>query len=110
MVAGIFVTLPALFLSPPFCRCASSPTGVQAVARVNPASYVIELGRRLMSIGHDWGQEVRILAVLAVAALVLMAATVAAFRAAAPPKQRSVASRGAGLLVEDRERYARRDG
>lgn len=82
MVAGIFVTLPALFLSPAFLPLRFQPDWVQAVARVNPASYVIEVGQRLMSIGNDWGQDVRMLAVLAVAALVLMPATVAAFRAA----------------------------
>jgi len=82
MVAGIFVTLPALFLSPAFLPLRFQPNWVQAVARINPASYVIDVGQRLMSIGNDWGQDVRMLAVLAVAALVLMPATVAAFRAA----------------------------
>src|SRR5215472_15484849 len=82
MVAGIFVTLPALFLSPAFLPLRFQPNWVQAVARINPASYVIDVGQRLMSIGNDWGQDVGMLGVLAAAALVLMPATVAAFRAA----------------------------
>jgi len=55
---------------------------VQTVARVNPASHVIGVGQALMSIGNDWGQDARMLPVLAIAALVLMPATFAAFRAA----------------------------
>ena len=82
MVAGIFLALPALFLSPAFLPLRFQPDWVQTVARVNPASYVISVGQSLMSIGNDWGQDARMLAVLAIAALVLMPATVAAFRAA----------------------------
>lgn len=52
------------------------------MARVNPASHVIGVGQALMSIGNDWGQDARMLPVLAIAALVLMPATFAAFRAA----------------------------
>jgi hypothetical protein len=41
---------------------------------------VIETGQQLMSTGNDWGQDVRTLIALAVAALVLVPASVAAFR------------------------------
>jgi hypothetical protein len=47
----------------------------------NPAAYVIETGQRLMSIGNDWGQDLRTLIALGVAALILVPAAVAAFRA-----------------------------
>ncbi len=82
MVAGIFVTLPAIFLSPAYFPLRFQPSWVQTVAKANPASYVIDVGQSLMSIGNDWAQDARMLAVLAVAALVAMPATVAAFRAA----------------------------
>jgi ABC-2 type transport system permease protein len=82
MVAGIFVTLPAIFLSPAFFPLRFQPSWVQTVAKANPASYVIDVGQSLMSIGNDWAQDARMVAVLAVAALVAMPATVAAFRAA----------------------------
>jgi hypothetical protein len=43
---------------------------------------VIETGQRLLNAGNDWGQDLRTLAAVAVAGLVLLPATVAAFRAA----------------------------
>ena len=82
MVAGVFLALPALFLSSAFLPLRFQPDWVQIVARFNPASYVIGVGQALMSVGNDWGQDLRMLAVLAVAALVLVPATVVAFRAA----------------------------
>ena len=82
MVAGIFLALPALFLSSAFLPLRFQPDWVQTVARFNPASYVIGVGQTLMSISNDWGEDLRMLAVLAIAALVLMPATVVAFRAA----------------------------
>jgi len=62
MVAGIFLALPALFLSPAFLPLRFQPDWVQTVARFNPASYVIGVGQALMSIGNDWGQDARMLA------------------------------------------------
>src|SRR5262249_18463891 len=82
MVAGIFLALPALFLSPAFLPLRFQPDWVQTVARFNPASYVIGVGQSLVSIGNDWGQDVSMLGVLVIAALVLMPAAAAAFRAA----------------------------
>jgi ABC-2 type transport system permease protein len=81
MVAGVFLALPALFLSSAFLPLRLQPEWVQTVARFNPASYVIDVGQSLTSIGNDWGQDVRMLVALAVAAVLLMPATVAAFRA-----------------------------
>jgi hypothetical protein len=56
---------------------------LQAVARGNPAAYVIETGQRLMNFGNSWGQDLRTLAVVAAAGLVLITAAVASFRASA---------------------------
>jgi ABC-2 type transport system permease protein len=81
MVTGFLLTLPTLFLTPAFFPEPLLPGWLQAVATVNPAAYVIETGQQLMSIGNDWGQDVRTVIALAVAALVLVPASVAAFRA-----------------------------
>ncbi len=83
LVAGLFLTLPALFLTPAFFPEPLPPGWLQAVATGNPAAYVIETGKRLMSIGHDRGQDLRTLIALVVAGFVLApgAAAVAAFRA-----------------------------
>jgi ABC-2 type transport system permease protein len=81
MAAGLFLTLPALFLTPAFFPKPLLPSWLQTVATGNPAAYVIETGQRLMSIGNDWGQDARALLALGVAALILVPAAVAAFRA-----------------------------
>jgi ABC-2 type transport system permease protein len=81
MVAGVLLTLPALFLSSAFFPEPLLPEWLQTVAPANPASYVIQTGQRLMSAGNDWGQDIRTLIALAAAALVLVPASVAAFRA-----------------------------
>jgi ABC-2 type transport system permease protein len=83
MVAGLFLTLPALFLTSAFFPGQLLPEWLRAVAKGNPAAYVIETGQRLMSLGNDWGQDLRTLIALAVAGLVLIPAAVSAFRAAA---------------------------
>jgi ABC-2 type transport system permease protein len=82
MVAGLILTLPALFLTPAFFPKPLLPEWLRSVAAGNPAAYVIETGQRLMSTGNDWGQDLRTLVALAVAGLVLIPTTVAAFRAA----------------------------
>jgi ABC-2 type transport system permease protein len=82
MAGGLFLTLPALFLTPAFFPEPLLPGWLQAVAAGNPAAYVIETGQRLMSIGNDWGQDVQALTALAVAALILVPAAVTAFRSA----------------------------
>jgi ABC-2 type transport system permease protein len=81
MVAGVLLTLPALFLSSAFFPEPLLPEWLQTFARANPASYVIQTGQRLMSAGNDWGQDIRTLIALAATALVLVPASVAAFRA-----------------------------
>jgi len=83
MVAGLLLTLPALFLSSAFFPRPLLPGWLQAVARGNPAAYVIETGQRLMNFGNSWGQDLRTLAVVAIAGLVLITAAVASFRASA---------------------------
>jgi ABC-2 type transport system permease protein len=80
MVAGLFLTLPALFLTPAFFPEPLLPDWLRTVANANPAAYVIETGQRFMSLGNDWGQDLRTLIALAVTALVLVPAAVAAFR------------------------------
>lgn len=57
MVGGLLLTLPILFLTPAFFPRPLLPEWVRAVATVNPAAYVIEMGQRLMSLGTDWGQD-----------------------------------------------------
>ncbi len=81
MVVGQFLTLSALFLTPAFFPKPLLPGWLQTVAMGNPAAYVIETGQRLMGIGNDWGQDLRTLIALGVAALILVPAAVAAFRA-----------------------------
>jgi ABC-2 type transport system permease protein len=81
MASGLLLTLPALFLTPAFFPEPLLPGWLQTVAKVNPAAYVIETGQRLMSIGNDWGQDGQTLIALAVTALVLVPASVAAYRA-----------------------------
>jgi ABC-2 type transport system permease protein len=81
MVAGQFLTLTALFLTPAFFPKELLPGWLQTVVKGNPAAYVIETGQRLMGIGNDWGQDVRTLIAVAVAALVLVPTAIAAFRA-----------------------------
>jgi hypothetical protein len=48
---------------------------------VEPGGYVIETGQRLMSVGNDWGLDLRTLAVVAGPGIVLVTAAVASFRA-----------------------------
>jgi ABC-2 type transport system permease protein len=81
MVAGLLLTLPALFLSPAFFPKPLQPGWLQVVADWNPAAYVIESGQRLMSAGSDWGLDLRTLGVVVGTGLVLVTAAVASFRA-----------------------------
>jgi ABC-2 type transport system permease protein len=80
MVGGLLLTLPALFLTPAFFPRQLLPGWLQGVSNINPATYVIETGQRLMSIGNSWTQDGRTLIALAVTAAVLIPASVAAFR------------------------------
>lgn len=82
MVAGLLLTLPALFLSPAFFPKPLQPGWLQAVAGWNPAAYVIETGQRLMTAGGDWGLDLRTLVVVLGTGLVLVSAASASFRAA----------------------------
>jgi ABC-2 type transport system permease protein len=82
MMAGLLLTLPALFLSPAFFPKPLQPSWLQAVAGWNPAAYVIETGQRLMTAGNDWALDLQTLAVVAGAGAVLVTAAVTSFRAA----------------------------
>ncbi len=78
-----FLTLPALFLSSAFFPLELQPGWLQAVARANPAAYVIQAGQALMTTGNSSAQDVRTLAALCVAAPMLVPSAVASFRATA---------------------------
>jgi ABC-2 type transport system permease protein len=81
MVVGILLTLTPLFLSSAFFPKPYLPGWLQAVMLGNPAAYVIETGQQLTGTGNAWGQDLRTIAALAVAGLILMPASVASFRA-----------------------------
>ena len=83
MVAGLLLTLPALFLSPAFFPKALQPGWLQAVSKANPAAYVIQTGQQLTNFGNSWGQDLSTLAIIAGVGLVLITATVVSFRASA---------------------------
>jgi len=80
MALGFFLTLPVLFMSSAFFPLRLQPGWLQAVARVNPAAYVITTGQALLNSGYQPGQQARTIIALAVAAAVLVPATVASFR------------------------------
>jgi ABC-2 type transport system permease protein len=82
MVGGLFVTLPVLFLSSAFFPLKFQPDWLQVVAKLNPAAYVISVEQALMNLDNDRGQDLAALAAVAVTALILVPATVAAFRTA----------------------------
>jgi ABC-2 type transport system permease protein len=82
MVLGFFLTLPVLFLSSAFFPKPLLPGWLQAAAKANPASYVIETGQHLAAAGNAWGQDLRTLLALAITAAVFIPLTVTAFRAA----------------------------
>jgi hypothetical protein len=72
MVAGLFLTLPALFLSSAFFPQEAATAGLAAGGHHRqPAASVIETGQRLVNTGDDWGQDLRTLVAAAVAGLVL---------------------------------------
>lgn len=81
MVVGLFLTLPALFLSSAFFPMPLLPAWLRDVADANPAAYVIQTGQQLMNTGNSWGQDGHTLAAIAIAAVLIIPAAVAAFRA-----------------------------
>ena len=83
MVGGLLLTLPILFLTPAFFPEPLLPQWIRAVASANPAAYVIETGQQLMSLGNDWGQDVRTLVALGATIVVLVPLAVLASRSAA---------------------------
>jgi ABC-2 type transport system permease protein len=82
MAVGLFLTLPALFLTSAYFPKPYLPGWLQGVMSVNPAAYVISTGQQLMSTGNSTSQDLKTLAALAVAALILVPSAVGVFRAA----------------------------
>jgi ABC-2 type transport system permease protein len=80
MVIGLFLTLPVLFLTAAFFPRPELPGWLRAVSRANPAAYVIEAGRNVMTFGNDWAALARTGGILAATLVVTLAAATAAFR------------------------------
>jgi ABC-2 type transport system permease protein len=80
MVIGLFLTLPVLFLTSAFFPRPELPGWLRAVSRANPAAYVIEAGRNVMTFGNDWAALARTGSILAATLVVTLAAATAAFR------------------------------
>jgi ABC-2 type transport system permease protein len=80
MVIGLFLTLPVLFLTSAFFPRPELPGWLRAVSRANPAAYVIEAGRNVMTFGNDWAVLARTGGILAATLVVTLAAATAAFR------------------------------
>jgi ABC-2 type transport system permease protein len=80
MALGFLLTLPVLFMSSAFFPLRLQPGWLQAVAKVNPAAYVITTGQDLLNSGYQPGQQAATVTALAVAAAVLVPAAVASFR------------------------------
>jgi len=80
MALGYLLTLPVLFMSSAFFPLQLQPAWLQRAADVNPAAYVIATGQQLLNSGNDAPQDVRTLIALAVAAAILVPATLLAFR------------------------------
>jgi ABC-2 type transport system permease protein len=80
MVIGLFVTLPVLFLTSAFYPRQEQSAWLRAVERGNPAAYVIDAGRHLLTSGNDWASAIRTGAILALLLAVTLTAATAAFR------------------------------
>jgi ABC-2 type transport system permease protein len=80
MALGFLLTLPVLFMSSAFFPLQLQPAWLQRVADANPAAYVITTGQQLLNSGNNAPQDVRTLIALAVAAAILVPATLLAFR------------------------------
>ncbi|MDA8040068.1 MAG: ABC transporter permease [Actinomycetota bacterium] len=80
MVVGFFLTLPVLFLSSAFFPLGLQPGWLQALARANPAAYVITAGQGLMNLGSYGPAVMPALVALGVTAAVLVPLTLCAFR------------------------------
>jgi ABC-2 type transport system permease protein len=80
MVIGLFLTLPVLFLTSAFYPRQEQSAWLRAVERGNPAAYVIDAGRHLLTTGIDWASAIRTGAILALLLAVTLTAATAAFR------------------------------
>lgn len=80
MALGFFLTLPVLFMSSAFFPLSLQPVWLQAAAKINPAAYVITTGQALLNSRYQPGQQAQTIIALAVAAAVLVPATVTSFR------------------------------
>lgn len=82
MVMGLFLTLPALFLSSAFFPQPLLPGWLRVISKVNPTSYVIDTAQHLMNLNNSWSQDGKTLLVLAISGAILIPAAVMAFRSA----------------------------
>jgi ABC-2 type transport system permease protein len=80
MLIGILITFPVLFLSTSFMPAVLLPGWLDAVAAVNPITYIVEALRHLVNTGWDWGSIGVALGVTGGLALVTVSAATAAFR------------------------------
>jgi len=80
MLIGILITFPVLFLSTSFMPSVLLPDWLDAVATVNPITYIVEAVRALVNTGWDWGAVGVALAVTGGLAVVTLTAATAAFR------------------------------
>ncbi|MHB1519596.1 MAG: ABC transporter permease [Acidimicrobiales bacterium] len=76
MVAGLFLTFPALFLSSAFFPMRLQPAWLRGIAKGNPVAYVVETGQHLMNIGSDGSLMLQTLAFLAAVGLTFTVAAV----------------------------------
>jgi ABC-2 type transport system permease protein len=80
MLIGILITFPVLFLSTSFMPSFLLPDWLDAVARVNPITYIVEAVRGLVNTGWLWDEIGRAFGVTVGLALVTMTAATLAFR------------------------------
>lgn len=81
MALGFLLTLPLLFMSPAFFPLRLQPAWLQRAADANPAAaYVITTGQQLLNSGNNTPQDMRTVIALAAAAVIVIPATLLAFR------------------------------
>lgn len=80
MLIGILITFPVLFLSTSFMPSFLLPDWLDAVATVNPITYIVEAVRGLVNTGWLWDEIGRAFAVTIGLAMVTITAATLAFR------------------------------
>lgn len=82
MIVGILITFPVLFLSTAFMPAILLPDWLDAVATLNPITYIVEALRALVNTGWEWGAIGEALAVTGGLAVVTFTGATLAFRKA----------------------------